>query len=355
MTVGGRIRWWFAGAAAVGFLLWLLRDSLAPFLFGAAIAYFLDPVVDWLEAHKVRRSAGAALAMLATLFIASLALLLLLPILLQQIAGLVDQIPGLIERLRVHLAELAESGIAGVVGGAVLADILESVREPGLEAGINALKGALAGGIAAVDFLAFAVITPVVALYMLIDWDRILGHVDRLIPRDQLETVRRLARDVDAVLAAFARGQVLVCFSLAAFYSLALLTAGLDHAIAIGVVSGVISFIPYLGTGVGFVLSVGVALFQFWPEPIPVLVVVCVFVAGQLLESYVLTPRLVGRSVGLHPVWLLFALLAGGNLFGFSGLLVAVPVAAAIGVVVRFGEARYRQGAFYLGADDDAP
>ena len=356
MTVSDRIRWWIAGAAIFGLLLWVLKESLAPFLFGAAIAYFLDPAVDWLEARRVRRSLGAAIAMLAAIVAAAMAMLLLLPILIEQVTGLLDQIPGLIERLRVRIAEIAESGAAGVVGGVVLTDLIDSLREPGLQAGASALKGALAGGIAAVDFLSFAVITPVVAFYMLIDWDRIVGHVDRLIPRDQAETVRQLARDVDSVLAAFARGQVLVCLGLAAFYSLALLTAGLDHAVAIGVVSGLVSFIPYVGTAVGFLLSVGVALFQFWPEGLPIVLVAGVFVVGQLLESYVLTPRLVGRKVGLHPVWLLFALLAGGNLLGFSGLLVAVPTAAAIGVLVRFGEERYREGQFYRGSgekDDD--
>ena len=356
MTVSDRIRWWIAGAAIFGLLLWVLQESLAPFLFGAAIAYFLDPAVDWLEARRVRRSLGAAIAMLASIVAAAMAMLLLLPILIEQVTGLLDQIPGLIERLRVRIAEIAESGAAGVVGGVVLTDLIDSLREPGLQAGARALKGALAGGIAAVDFLSFAVITPVVAFYMLIDWDRIVGHVDRLIPRDQAETVRQLARDVDSVLAAFARGQVLVCLGLAAFYSLALLTAGLDHAVAIGVVSGLVSFIPYVGTAVGFLLSVGVALFQFWPEGLPIVLVAGVFVVGQLLESYVLTPRLVGRKVGLHPVWLLFALLAGGNLLGFSGLLVAVPTAAAIGVLVRFGEERYREGQFYRGSgekDDD--
>ena len=266
MTVGDRIRWWIAGAAIIGVLLWILRESLAPFLFGAAIAYFLDPAVDWLEARRIRRSFGAALAMAMVLVAAAIALLLLLPILIEQAISLIDQVPEWIERLRVRFAEIARSGAAGVVGGAVLTDLLESLREPGLQAGAQALKGALAGGIAAADFLSFAVITPVVALYMLVDWDRIVAHVDRLIPRDQVETVRRLAREVDGVLAAFARGQVLVCLCLAAFYSLALLSAGLDHAVAIGVVSGLVSFVPYVGTAVGFVLSVGVALFQFWPE-----------------------------------------------------------------------------------------
>lgn len=357
MTVGDRIRWWIAGAAIIGVLLWILRESLAPFLFGAAIAYFLDPAVDWLETRRIRRSFGAAFAMAMALVAAAIALLLLLPILIEQATSLVDQVPGLIERLRVRFVEIARSGAAGVVGGAVLTDLLESLREPGLQAGAQALKGALAGGIAAADFLSFAVITPVVAFYMLVDWDRIVAHIGRLIPRDQVETVRRLARDVDEVLGAFARGQVLVCLGLATFYSLALLSAGLDHAVAIGVLSGLVSFVPYVGTAVGFVLSVGVALFQFWPEALPIMLVAAVFVAGQLLESYVLTPRLVGRQVGLHPVWLLFALLAGGNLFGFSGLLVAVPAAAAIGVLVRFGEARYRDGRFYLGGQgtDEGP
>ena len=353
MTVQERIRWSLAGAAICGLLLWILRDSLAPFLFGAAIAYFLDPVVDWFEARRVGRTVGSAIAMALAIVVATLALLLLLPIMIEQVTGLIDQVPGLIDRLRVRFAEVAESGAAGVVGGAVLTDLLESLREPGLQAGAQAIKGALAGGIAAVDFLSFAVITPVVAFYMLVDWDRIIGHVERLLPRDQANTIRRLARDVDSVLAAFARGQVLVCLCLAAFYSLALLATGLEHAVAIGVVSGLVSFIPYVGTAVGFVLSVGVALFQFWPDVLPILLVAVVFVAGQLLESYVLTPRLVGRRVGLHPVWLLFALLAGGNLLGFSGLLVAVPTAAAIGVLIRFAEERYRQGRFYRGNSEN--
>ncbi len=353
MTVQERIRWSLAATALGGLILWILRDSLAPFLFGAAIAYFLDPFVDWFETRRVGRTIGAAIAMVLAIIAATLALLLLLPIMIEQVTGLIDQVPGLIDRLRVRFAELAESGAAGVVGGAVLTDLLDSLREPGLRAGAQAIKGALAGGIAAVDFLSFAVITPVVAFYMLVDWDRIVGHVSRLVPRDQAKTVHRLASDVDSVLAAFARGQVLVCLCLAAFYSLALLATGLEHAVAIGVVSGLVSFIPYVGTAVGFVLSVGVALFQFWPDALPILLVAAVFVVGQLLESYVLSPRLVGRSVGLHPVWLLFALLAGGNLLGFSGLLVAVPAAAAIGVVIRFAEERYRQGRFYRGNPED--
>ena len=352
MTLRERLRVWLAAAVVAALVLWLLRNSLAPFLFGAAIAYFLDPLVDWLEARRVRRTFGAALAMLLALVTASLGLLLLVPILVEQAISLVDQIPGLIERLRRRVADLAESGAGaeGGFGGAILTELLASLRGPGLEAGSGALKAALAGGVAAVDFLSFAVITPVVAFYMLVDWDRIIGHVARLVPRDQAPTIGRLAREVDSVLAAFARGQVLVCLCLAAFYSVGLLAVGLEHAVAIGVVAGLVSFIPYVGTGVGFVLSLGVALFQFWPEPLPIALVLLVFAAGQTLESYVLTPRLVGRRIGLHPVWLLFALLAGGNLLGFSGLLVAVPAAAAIGVLVRFGEESYRAGQFYRGS-----
>ncbi len=347
MTAGNRIRWWAAIFAAAVVLLWLLGESLTPFLTGAAIAYFLDPLVDRLENRKVRRSLGAFLVMgLAFLFVAAV-FLLLVPVLLSQTSGLIDRLPALITQLRAFLASLAESEISGEFGAFLAAEIADSLRAAGPSAGTSTLKAALAGGVALIDAVAFAVVSPVVGYYLLVDWDRAVSHVDGLIPRDLVETVRKMASDIDRVLAAFVRGQVLVCTILAAFYAIALSVVGLEYAAVIGLAAGLVSFIPYVGTGIGFGVATGVALFQYYPEFSPIAAVVAIFAAGQVAESYYLSPRLVGRNVGLHPVWLLFALIAGGNLFGFAGLLVAVPVVASIGVLVRYAEDQYRRGRFY--------
>ncbi|MEM9854109.1 MAG: AI-2E family transporter, partial [Pseudomonadota bacterium] len=221
-----------------------------------------------------------------------------------------------------------------------------------------------------VNLLLLFVIVPVVAFYLLLDWDNMIAEVDKLLPRDHLETVRRLAREVDAVLAGFVRGMGTVCLILGSYYAVALMLVGLQFGLVVGLVAGLVTFIPYLGAVIGGVLAVGLAIFQYWgsvevidgdtitytTDWLRIGLVGAIFVTGQMVEGNVLTPKLVGGSVGLHPVWLLLSLSVFGTLFGFVGLLVGVPLAAAIGVVTRFLVAEYKDGLLYLGTshkDDD--
>jgi predicted PurR-regulated permease PerM len=200
-----------------------------------------------------------------------------------------------------------------------------------------------------IDVISLLVITPVVAFYILLDWDRMVAKVDSWIPRDQVATVRQLATEMDQAVSGFIRGQGSLCLILGIFYAVGLTLVGLNFGLLIGFVAGMISFIPYIGSLVGLVLAVGVALMQFWPEYGWIIAVMVVFFAGQFIEGNILQPKLVGSSVGLHPVWLMFALLAFGAMFGFVGLLIAVPAAAVVGVLVRFALSRYLQSDIYYG------
>jgi len=191
----------------------------------------------------------------------------------------------------------------------------------------------------------------VVAFYMLMDWDTMIARIDAMLPRDHAPVVRRLASEVDTALAAFVRGQLTVCLLLGTFYSVALAVAGLQFGLVVGAIAGAITFIPYVGSLVGGALAIGLALFQFWGDWLSIGLIAAIFVFGQFIEGNILTPKLVGSSVGLHPVWLLLALSAFGSLFGFVGLLVAVPVAAALGVVIRFAIQQYQDSVLYRGID----
>jgi len=192
-------------------------------------------------------------------------------------------------------------------------------------------------------------VTPVVAFYLLYDWDRMVAKIDSWLPRDHRETIHTILADIDNAVAGFVRGQGTLCLVLGLFYGVALTIAGLNFGLLIGLFAGFISFIPYVGSITGFLLSVGVAVVQFWPDWTPIAVIAGIFLVGQFLEGNVLQPKLVGEQIGLHPVWVMFALFAFGALFGFTGLLIAVPVSAAIGVVVRFALGRYLESDLYHG------
>jgi predicted PurR-regulated permease PerM len=210
-------------------------------------------------------------------------------------------------------------------------------------------KSIWSSGVALVNLVSLFVVTPVVAFYMLLDWDHMVSKVDSWVPRKQVETVRQIARDINTATAGFVRGQGTICLILGCFYAVGLTLVGLNFGLLIGFFAGLISFIPFVGSLVGLALSIGVALVQFWPEWYWVLAVAVIFFAGQFVEGNILQPKLVGRSVGLHPVWLMFALYAFGFLFGFVGLLIAVPASAAIAVLVRFAISRYLASPLYGG------
>jgi predicted PurR-regulated permease PerM len=339
-------RWpafFWLGALALLFLaIYLLRGILLPFVAGFAIAYFLDPLVDRLERFRLPRSAATAIVLLLFLLALVLVAMLLVPLLEVQVNELVRRVPALVEQGRHQIQRLillAQEHLRPE-DVARLRDILGTwiASLVGWAAGF--LEGLVTSGVALANLLSLVFITPIVAFFLLRDWDRIVTRLDSWLPRPHAATIREQARLVDATLAGFIHGQVLVSLALGAFYAVALTVAGLDFAAVVGLLIALLSFIPFVGASIGFVLAVGLALLQFttWTG---VAVVAGIFVVGQTLEGNVLSPKLVGDRVNLHPVWVIFALLAFGTLFGFVGVLLALPAAAVTGVLVRFGLGRY--------------
>ncbi|MGK9286101.1 AI-2E family transporter [Sinorhizobium meliloti] len=337
----------------VGFIAFLLVFSsiLLPFLAGMALAYFLDPVADRLERLGLSRLMATIAILVAFVVVLALSLMIIVPLVVTQAAEFIQKMPGYITRLQEFLTDSQSTLLPDWLAGQMTTIKQNSAKL--LEQGASFLGTLFQqiwnSGLALLDILSLFVITPVVAFYLLLDWDRMVDRVDSWIPRDYVEVVRQIARDMNTTIAGFVRGQGSLCVILGLYYGIGLSMVGLNFGLLIGLFAGMISFIPYVGSLVGLVLALGVALVQFWPDYVWILVVLAVFFSGQFLEGNILQPKLVGKSVGLHPVWLMFALLAFGALFGFVGLLVAVPAAAAIGVLVRFGIQRYLDSDLYHG------
>ncbi|MEF3046956.1 AI-2E family transporter [Pseudotabrizicola sp. L79] len=348
LPVRDQVKVWGVVALVFLLLLWFLGHVLLPFLVGGAIAYFLDPTADKLERLGLSRAASTAVITLAMAMIMVLLVLAVIPTLVNQTAALVNQAPEISQRIQAFLMErfpalTDETSILRQT----LADIAAFIQSKGGQVA----QGVLSSISSVVSALVFIVVVPVVSFYMLLDWDKMVARVDELLPRDHAPVVRHLARQIDQVLAGFVRGQLSVCLVLGTYYSVALMLAGLDFGLVVGAIAGAITFIPYVGAIVGGILAVGLALFQFWGDWVSIGIVAAIFAAGQFLEGNVLTPKLVGKSVGLHPIWLLLALSAFGSVFGFVGMLVAVPVAASIGVLTRFAAERYRASLLYRGIE----
>ena len=345
-----QVVFWLAALAVIVLLLWLLSQILLPFVAGAAIAYLLTPVTDRFERLGVNRLA-AALSMI-TLVVMAIVLLILLvaPILGGQLSSFIDNLPGYVTRLQSLLSDPSRPWLQKILGASFSADkSIGDLVTQGVGWLTTFLQSLWSGGRALFSLFSLVVVTPVVAFYLIYDWHRMIRTADGWVPVNQRETVRQLAREVDAAIAGFVRGQTAVCLILGSFYAVALTLSGLNFGLLIGLISGVITFIPYVGSMTGLILALGVAVAQFWPDYSSILMVLGIFLVGQFLEGNLLAPKLVGESVGLHPVWLIFALLAFGYLFGFVGLLVAVPLAATIGVLARFALQRYRASSLYTG------
>ncbi|MHA3914866.1 AI-2E family transporter [Halovulum sp. GXIMD14793] len=342
--------YWGAAAAAVVLLMWAMGYALMPFLLGAAIAYFLDPIADWLERHKFSRLAATALVMAVMVLILAITMLLILPILAEQLRDLITSAPGLISQTQIALEE-RYPGIFDADSSLRRAAV---AMQDSLKTGASLLvESILSSSLVLIDIFVVLILAPVIGFYLLLDWDRMISKADDLIPREHLETVHHLARQVDAVLSGFVRGQLSVCAILGLFYAIALAVVGLNFGILVGAIAGLLTFIPFVGSVLGGILAIGLAVVQFWDAPVWIGVVAAIFIFGQIVEGNVLTPNLVGGSVGLHPVWLMFALSAFGAFFGFTGLLVAVPAAAVIGVLTRHALEEYRTGRLYLGRTSD--
>jgi predicted PurR-regulated permease PerM len=344
-----QVKYWSIAAAVFAVVLWFLGDVLLPFVLGGAIAYFLDPVADRLERMGFSRVAATAIITVIGVVAFVLLLLWVIPSLVNQALDLFNVAPTLFANLRDFLIERFPDLMDTE---SPLRQSLVSVGETIKSRGGELLNTVLSSAAGIINIVMLFVIVPVVAVYLLLDWDNMVARIDELLPRDHAPTIRKLAADIDATLASFIRGMGTVCIILGTYYAVALMVIGLQFGLVVGFVAGLVTFIPYLGALIGGALAIGLALFQFWGDWVSIGLVAGVFVLGQVIEGNVLTPKLVGSSVGLHPVWLILALSIFGTLFGFVGMLVAVPVAASIGVITRFAANQYLQSRLYRGLSD---
>ena len=353
MTPARQAAYWTIVLVVLIAVLTLLSDVLLPFVAGLAIAYFLDPIVDKLEAKWFGRTPATLLVLLLFFLAVTAVALMLVPVLYDQFVGFAERFPGYLSRGREFvlpwLVKMGEQLGPDIAGDAKSA--MAGFSKTAMEFFADVLKRLWSGGLAILNLVSMLVISPIVAFYMLRDWDRITAKVDSWLPRHLEPQISELVVEIDQVLAGFVRGQGTVCLILGAFYGVSLTIAGLEFGLIIGIVSGLISFVPFVGAIFGLVLSMLTAFTQFWPELTPIAIVAVIFVVGQVLEGNFLTPRLLGEKVGLHPVWVIFSLLAFGTMFGFLGVLLAIPVAAVIGVLVRFALSQYVASPLYLGPE----
>ncbi len=358
MTANGRF--WLVTVLVTAVLVYLLAPILTPFVVAALLAYLADPLVDRMERWSIRgralgRTGAVVVVFAAWVVILVLVLLWLVPMLERQIGRLINELPRyfqwfqdtalpwITERLGLETPTLDGGQVATLLGehwrtaGGVAATVVASVSKSGM---------------AVIGWVVNLLLIPVVAFYLMRDWDALVAQVDRLIPRPNAPVVRRLARESDEVLGAFLRGQMLVMLALATIYSVGLWIVGINLALLIGLIAGLISFVPYLGAIVGVGMAVIAALVQFG-ELWPLVGVAIVFSIGQTVEGFVLQPLLLGDRIGLHPVAVIFAIMAGGQLFGFLGVLLALPVAAVLVVVLRHFHRRYRASDVYAGIEPE--
>ncbi len=357
MSFQRQAAFWLGALIVLAVLLWIFSEILLPFTAGLVLAYFLDPVADALERLGLPRLAATLFILVCSILIVAFGAVLILPILGDQIGKFAGDLPAIITSLITRFNELAPQWIKDLIAQSG-ADVQGNATEfAGKAAGwiLTLVSSLLSGGMALVNLLSLMVVTPIVAFYLLEDWDKIVAKVDGWLPRQHAPVIRGLAAEIDESMAGFIRGQGTVCLLLAAFYAIGLTLVGLKFGLAIGIVAGILTFIPYAGAIIGGVLAIGVALVQFWPDYAMILTVIGVFAVGQFIEGNILSPKLVGERVGLHPVWLMFALFAFGYLFGFVGLLIAVPMAAAAGVLVRFALQQYLKSKLYLGPGEPMP
>ncbi len=359
MRIEWQIGFWIGAFLLLVLMLWLFSGVLLPFAAAFALGYLLHPVVDRLERLGFNRL-GATLLIMACFVLGLVAISILIgPVVWRQLVSFTEALPAyavkLEELISAETARLSRDygGVLmdklglGNKGGGELASATNDLVAQAAQWAASFLKSLLTGGAALISLISLLVVTPVVVFYMLLDWSKMIATIDGLVPLRHRETVRTLAREIDTAMAGFLRGQALVCIFLGAWYGIGLSLIGLNFGLLIGITAGILSFIPYAGSLTALILSSTVAIVQDWPQWKLLVMSLGVFLIGQFLEGNILSPKLVGESVGLHPVWLIFALLAFGSLFGFTGLITAVPFAAAAGVILRFAVGRYRESNLY--------
>ena len=345
---------WLIFSAAFVFFIYLLLPVLTPFLIAAVLAYICDPLVDkiclWgVGKLQLGRTLATVLVMLLIFGVITLMFLILIPLLQKESLLIAQRLPAVIANIRATFEPwlMSHFGISLNIDAAQIQDMIsKNWKTAGGLAG-DVLKSAGSHGLALIGMVANVLLLPVVLFYLLRDWDGFIASIGKLIPRDWLHSSALIAKEIDVVLAQFLRGQLTVMLAMSAFYIIGLWLAGLDMALPIGLIAGLLGFVPYLGIAMGITLAMLVAALQFTSlnQFIPVLLV---FGLGQIVEGMVLTPKLVGNRIGLHPVIVIFALLAGGQLFGFAGVLLALPVSAAIAVGLHHTKSSYLSSDTYL-------
>ena len=361
MTLHRNVLIWIGILVVAAYVLYQLSGVLLPFVAAITLGYLLDPVAERLERWGLNRLAATVLVLVLVVVVIALITLAIVPILAHQFMALLDNIPYLAGRLQDLITQgsrflqskggdvLKRFGLTDTVTSADIQNSFGAVIAQGSTYLIGLLKSLWSGGQALLSLFSLLVVTPVVAFYILLDWKRMIAAVDGWVPLQHREDVRTIARDIDTALAGFVRGQFLVCVFLGLWYGVGLTLAGLNFGFLIGLSGGFLSFVPYVGSLTVLFFAMLVALVQAWPDWTLMAFTFGVVASGQFLEGNILSPNLVGASVGLHPVWIMFALLAFGTLFGFTGLMVAVPVAAACGVVARFMLRKYLVSPLYTG------
>lgn len=333
----------------LGVLLWVFRGILLPFLLGIALAFLLNPVVDWLERKKINRMWAVIIVSVVMIILTTAAFLLVVPVIMQQLFSFVRNIPDYYSQLQSMVVSEAPR-VEALLGPERYAELnrgLQQMFANGLGMVTSITGQIMQSSMNLLSALSVVVVTPVVTFYLLLDWDKMVNSVNGLIPPKHKTEVQAVLVEMEAALSGFVRGQGAVVLILAIFYATALSLSGLSFGLAIGLMAGLFSFIPYVGALIGFVLSIGVALVQFWPEWPRIAVIFGIYLVGQFLEGNVLYPKLVGSSIGVHPVWLMFSLFAFAVLFGAVGVLIAVPLAAISGVLVRWGVRKYKGSPLY--------
>ena len=366
MSLQRQILVWAGLLLALVSLLYALSGALLPFVAGITVGYLLDPLATKLERLGLNRFGATAVILGLFLLVLLILGIIFVPVLVRQVTGFLLNLPSIASRLQLlavqeggHLVERYGGDTLKSLGlnpGLTQAEVQSSIGSVVGQASaylLSLLNQVWSGSRALFGLMSVLVVTPVVAFYILLDWKRMTAAIDGWIPLQQRENVRSIARDIDAALAGFVRGQSLVSLILGIWYSVGLTAIGLNFGFLLGILGGLLSFVPYIGSLTVLLLAAAVAVVQGWPDPWLVAEAVAVVVTGQFLEGYVLSPSLVGASIGLHPVWLMFALVACSTVFGFTGLLVAVPLSAALGVLSRFALRKYLTSPLYTG--DEGP
>jgi predicted PurR-regulated permease PerM len=339
---------WLLTLLALAAFLWLLHDVLLPFVCALALAYVQAPLADRLERRGLNRTVAALLLVTIVVVVLIALVLLLVPLLLQQGSALLSHIPDYFDRVKKIVVDPNLQWLEWLGGG----DSKETLSQVVSKAAAWLLDFAYSlwtGGKALVSFASVLIVMPVVTFYLIRDWHSMMKIVDGWVPLRQRDTVRQLAREIDAAIGSFLRGQLGVCIVLGVYYAIALMLVGLEFALLIGLIAGLITFVPYIGSMTGLMIAASVATAQFWPDWKRIVIVIAIFLVGQFIEGNIISPKFVGERVGLHPVWMIFAMFAFGYLFGFVGLLIAVPLAAAIAVLFRFGLRKYLASPFFTG------